>query len=283
MNWNEFFTDHLTITPKVRLDDDCGVLTAADAKFFIGAQILYTSIVKPHRNVNFTLFDIGLTTEQQAWMERQPRARLVPFEPEKLLVPTKVANWQKFNRPHFLSLSPYQRSVWIDCDMVVKASLAPLFHHVKRQPFIVRNDICSPNNRRLHDYIPTKCTTEAFALSSCVFAWNSGRQLDLQLIQEWAETTRFITTHPDNLVQYLSACDEAILRVVVQKLDLVKYVWPDRHWNAMVYQRFHDIASALTNIRVRCPNDFILHYFGRPKIWESMKEDILDINPHENT
>jgi hypothetical protein len=273
---DQFLKLHLEMTPKIRMPDNSQIITAATINYFPGVQLLYSSLLHTHENFTLIVFGMGLTQEQEDWCNAIPHIVLRRFFMKDVSIPAS------FYKPFLLSIAQKMQplNIWIDCDCIVKASLLPLLHHIERQPFIVQNPCCTPNDRELYKHIPDDIDTrEDFSVAAGVFAWNASRQLDRDIIDFWVGISEIVMFEKPELMTYTRNWDESLLRVVVQKYRIYNLVWYDMNWNQVVYERFDSIIDALVNIHHRCPTHHILHYFGRPKIWEKSGAELLDIYP----
>ena len=55
--------------------------------------------------------------------------------------------------------SPYERTLWIDCDCIARGSLLPLFDVISEKPLIMRHwdaEYLEPNKDELYLRYPTK-------------------------------------------------------------------------------------------------------------------------------
>src|SRR5437016_13036444 len=91
-----FFAD----LPRFTIDDpDCGVISAADEKYFPGFQFLARSLLG---KVHVALYDLGLGRESTAWCARHGIAVL---QPRRLAI-NGPHFWQSWNKPFYLEQSP---------------------------------------------------------------------------------------------------------------------------------------------------------------------------------
>src|SRR5208283_4500886 len=106
-----------------------GVVTACDAAFFPGAQMLWFSL---RGEYPLALFDLGLHPEQVAWC--RGRMRVLPCG--EGLIPRGVEGWQTWNKPCYIERSPFRCPLWLDADCLVVAPLEPLFVRAEQGPFV---------------------------------------------------------------------------------------------------------------------------------------------------
>lgn len=281
MTLNELARKELSFHPKVNVPfHNCGIVTAADARYFPGVQLLYASMVHTHTGLHMQAYDIGWTPAQKEWASRQPLLTVVEWPNPP--IPHTIVKWPQYNRPFFLRGSMFDLSIWMDADCVIKQDLNPLIGYVLQKPFIVANQMCSPIDRKMYDYIPGCSTRECFTLSSGVFGWMKERAFDKLIIDTWCDLTNFIVFHPDRLDLLMINSDESILRIVAQKLNIIEDIWWDVRWNAIVETRHPTVASALTDYHLNRADDYISHFYGFPKPWFGDNVDVLELNPHED-
>lgn len=283
MNLTHFLHDMLSPpSPSRYLPGDFGVLTASDALMFVGVQLLYASVVKTHPGTLVAACDFGWTNKQRDWAERQPCLRVIRVPDDKLVARPGRSRWVEWNRPVILSLSPFTKTFYMDADTVLLADLSAMYGHMQKQPFLVQNPICTPSNRFLYDHLPGPISHhEDFTVASGVFGWHRGR--DDIIINEWLSLTSFVLGHPNGIDRFVPMADESMLRATVQKLALFDLLWPDLHWNELVRERHPTVVDALVGMRKRYPHTHVLHFWGRPKPWETYDDTLLDFDPHWGT
>lgn len=256
-----------------KLEFGWSVVTAACKNHFPGVQLLYNSLVAMHTHVSLYVFDAGWTEEQRAWADKQPGI--------------KVIEWQwsgehdlSYSKPYFVQrvAGSNQKVVWIDADCIIRMPITAIFKHLDKKPFILTNQFCTPNDRSLYNINDFgDCSTrENFSITTGVIGFLLSRDADI--ISEWIEATEVVVAN--NAFESLSGMrDEGIFRAVVQKLELFEDIWWDVRWNAIHHdsKTRNSLMQSLNTLRV---GDYITHFFGYPKIWQSTGLEVLDINPH---
>ncbi|HEY5313826.1 MAG TPA: hypothetical protein VIK18_14960, partial [Pirellulales bacterium] len=118
---------------------DLRVVTAADAPFFTGLQMLVASL-RATNEMKLTVFDLGLTAEQAEWCRRQAVDLRLP-ERRDLIVPRGVDGWQQWSKPGLLRrvFRESSRALWIDADAMVVGGLSGPAGWIAQQPLITRD------------------------------------------------------------------------------------------------------------------------------------------------
>ena len=107
-------------------EPDCGVICAADSLAFPGLRLMLASVLLSH-DVAVTVCDLGMTTEQRAWLARQPVQVVKPELPEGHRFAPAHNRWALWIKPALFAQSPYDLTVWLDSDVIVRRDLGPLF------------------------------------------------------------------------------------------------------------------------------------------------------------
>jgi hypothetical protein len=274
-------TPHPPATPT-----DCGVVTTGAGMYFPGVQLLYESVVRTHADLRVAYFEVPghpLSREQAQWAARQPRLDVLQLRPDWMVAPDYWRPW--WQKPAIVRASPFRRTLWMDCDCLVLRSLVPLFNHLEANPpFLPPNAFLCANAPQLKRYFDLGTQTEAFNLTTAVTGFSNGRDLHRSVLDWWCGLTETISGHPDLLERFVTYYDEGVMRLVLQKLNLTNIVWPDMHWCWHAYHgqpgRWGKIEEDLDALLEKWPDERVLHMTGRPKAWEFLHTDLLDLDPH---
>lgn len=126
-----------------------GVVSYADMLSFTSFQLLAGSIHSKHTYVNLLLVDCGLTHAQRQWCRYNDIDMIVPDD--SFLVLKNESKWQRWNKPLFVTLSPYINTLLIDPNVMVTGSLDEVFATLKKEPvFMPINDSAPADDQMLY-------------------------------------------------------------------------------------------------------------------------------------
>jgi hypothetical protein len=243
---------------------DAGVLTASDATFFPGLQLLVASL---GRTVPLTIVDLGLTDEQSAWCSCHQARRVAV---DLLPMPCNVKMWQGWNKPFFICRSPFRRTLWIDADCVVVGDLQPLLRQLNETPFVVRHwdfPYPQPNKEWLYDRYPVRTRfSRGRGINSGVVGIDLRRDADL--LENWCEMVSRAVLDP-KIRSAVSWYDEGALHWALEATEQIDCVVAHQGWNRFVPSRVtDDPVGYILSISAQ-PDDVIWHFSGSTKPWLS--------------
>jgi hypothetical protein len=249
-------------TGGVPVQASTGVLTAADARFFPGVQILSASLGDA---VPLAVVDLGLNDEQRAWCRSQP-SRTVQTIARRIV--RDVPRWQQWNKPYFIAQSPFRRTLWIDADCVVVGDLAPLFEELDCGPFVAEHwddPYLQPNAELLYRFFPVPVRTRAGqGLNSGVVGLDVAR--DVRLLKAWRRLSG-VALDSYAVRTLISWFDEGTMHWAIQSAMAIDRILPRPGWNRfMTSQPSADPIIFLLSL-TRRPDDVIWHFSGAPKPW----------------
>ena len=148
-----------------------GIVTLADSHYYPGIETLYLSVQQSHP-VPVTCFDAGLTEAQREHaLEHYPLLNIqaLPGAPELDIIKEAFEDskplgkigkrvWPLWICPFLIRASPYQRTFWLDADLVVLRGLSELFSMLEGGPvFTLENNApeYTPNKPELYELLPT--------------------------------------------------------------------------------------------------------------------------------
>lgn len=266
--------------------EDCGVVTTGAGRHFPGVQLLYETVVRTHANLRVAHVEVPgepLSREQARWAARQPRLDLCRMRPEEQDAPDHWFAW--WHKPALIRSSPFRRTLWLDADCLVLRSLVRAFEHMEANPlFLLPHAFRNPNLPQLRRYFDLATPSEKFEVCAGVVGYNRARFDHAQVMATWGLLIRQIAAHPDRLERFVTYADEGVLRLALQALGKTDIAWPDRHWNFHVWHghpyRMADPERDLSDLLFRWPEQNVLHFAGRPKIWDPLHVELLDTEPH---
>ena len=220
------------------------------------------------QGIPVTLFDLDLLPAQRAWCrERGISLQQVPLE-----IPATVNGWQSWNKPLYLEASPYERTLWLDCDCVLRGSLLPLFEVLKEKPLILRHwDTAYPrlNDERLYERFPVK---SRFATTRFINAGVLGIQKKRDLAAPWFRAWHGLVQNAASdteLRSWVSYWDEGALIWALEKTASVELVTDRQEWNRFLWTLEIENLPKLVSTLEAPTDDVIWHVAGYPKIWSN--------------
>ncbi len=241
---------------------DIGVITACDPYFFPGFQLLFHSL----RGVPVTLFNLGLSPAQREWC----RERAIPLLTIPLEMPETVHGWQSWNKPLYLEASPYERTLWLDCDCAVRGSLLPLFDAIAERHLILRHwdeQYPIPNKEELYGRLPvrTRFATKRF-INAGVMGIRKSRDLAAPWFRAWRGLVAKAAVDAD-LQAWVSYWDEGALIWALEATASVETITDRQAWNRCVPPADIGGVAGLMQALETPTDDVVWHLSGYPKLW----------------
>lgn len=243
------------------------IVTACDEPYFPGFQVLAHGL----KGWPIFVFDLGLSERQRDWCH----ARGIELaEPPPEVVPRTIRGWQSWNKPFYLEASPYELSLWLDCDCVVVGSVAPLFEHVENQPLIMRHwdeVYANANKPELYEKRPVVGRFDSpRLLNAGVIGIRKGRDLDSAWYTHWC---RIIcdAARDAELRELISFWDEGALIWALQAAGQTNLATIRPEWDRFMFS--DPIASPvkLWADVAKGGEDVIWHFAGVQKVWDNWR------------
>lgn len=171
-----------------------GIVTLADDRFFVGLVLLYLSVQNDYP-VPILCFDGGLTERQKDWArEFMPgcSVRPIPETREVRLIRRALKGtsenlteeWLLWVCPFLIASSPFQRTLWLDSDLVVLRRLGHLFQFLSDGPVFTpenHNPPDTPNPPDLYELLPIERPFERTVplVNGGVSGWDLERDAEL--------------------------------------------------------------------------------------------------------
>lgn len=258
---------------RVALPPEYGVVTASNRSHFPGLQLMLYSLTKRH-SVPILVYDVGMTPAQLEWLSSVPDVVVAPqFNP-----PVKMYYWEAWAKPFYIKNSPFQKSMWIDCDTLVTGDLMEIVDAAGDQPFFTADHTGikegTYNDRALYILMPVDGVTEDGGeyLNTGVFVLD--RDGDRELIDEWCG---FVQKAGENqqIALNTKCWDQGACKWVLQKFDLLHTINTRKEFNFPAKSRqcpFPSTPRAM-EVFVNTIQDAVLdnvvvsHFMGNPKPW----------------
>jgi hypothetical protein len=251
--------------PSPGLPPDCGVITAADANYFVGFRLLAESL---GGQAPLSVFDTGLTERQRAFA--RSRAAVLPLPPLLFPPASDPAMWPSWNKPAFFFHSPYRHTLWIDSDCLVSGDLAPLFRRIARGgPFVTSHwsyrDYPGGNRVELHEREPARRFPAYMNLNAGVVGL--GRDPASRKVLDFWCYLVFQASRDDHLRSLIGWYDQGALHWALERAE-APAAWCDRRaWNCFHPLSFCDSSGDFFGRLGPHPGDVIVHAAGQPKYW----------------
>lgn len=243
------------------------VVTACDEPYFPGLQVLARGL----KGSPMLVFDLGLSERQREWCLQRG---IELADPPPAVFPRTIQGWQSWNKPFYLEASPYELSLWIDCDCVVVGSIAPLFEHVESQPLIMRHwdEIYANGNKpELYERRPV---LERFdsprLLNAGVIGVRKSRDLDSPWFTCWA---RLICDAAGDvgLRKLIAFWDEGALIWALQAAGQTNLATIRPEWDRFMFSEPMRTPAQFWERVARPGDDVIWHFAGVNKVWDNWR------------
>lgn len=262
-----------------------GVVTAADAAFFLDVQLLVRSLER-FSAPRIAVFDLGLHGEQRSWLREQPGVVVLDFLKATPTIETirSWEAWQTWLKPLYLLHAPFDRALWLDADTVVISKLDEVFDSLHQTPLLVadRHGSATQNDPCLYELLPLPNGVEHgnWGLNAGVVGLCKLR--DAELLRKWAGAVEWAASNPTqrHLLQW---CDQGALIWAIYQVGIEHAVRPDVRWNYPAATSPDLVQAANVNsrtiwdeLRVRFPAADVLHWYGVPKLSQLLRQEVGD-------
>jgi hypothetical protein len=215
----------------------------ADAGFFGGLVLLYLSVQELYP-VPIVCFDGGLSDEQKRWAaEHMPLCFIWPM-PDTEEVATvrrtlhgasenKTEEWLLWVCPFLISASPFQRTLWLDTDLIVLRNLGELFQKIENGPVFTSENHDpdrTANHPELYSYLPIegKDETRSPLVNGGVTGWDLDR--DRELLAMYRKPV-LAAARDERIRSAIRWHDQGSLIWAIQKTGMERFVIDGRTWN----------------------------------------------------
>lgn len=277
-------------SPKFKVQDGAGIITACDDGFFPLAQVMLLSITLSHE-VPIALFDLGLSELNRDWLLTVPNLRILKCSSH--VMPTNINGWQTYNKPFYIQDSPFDKTIWIDCDCVVLDDLNHLVNLLRHNPVMFQ---CyhvkggTHNDPQLHALMGTNLTPHQSGppiINAGILGFDKRREFDSLLLADWCEATKRAVGNRD-IQRHAKYWDQGLLQWTLESKCVLPIIHDDKRWNCP--------ATIESSLRRSCYKVFnystgsILHFAGHGKgqhemlfrNWEPVPEhDIVEASKEE--
>lgn len=269
------------------MNQEKGIVTLADKHYFAGLQTLYYS-VQAIADIPIICFDIGLDSQQKDWAKTMPSLTIapLPMDDEIRLIEQQLVGdkplgkknkrqWPLWICPWLIAASPYQRTFWIDSDIVILRNLNELFAKLDDGPvFTIENHAPdkTPNKPELYQLLPINRAFNPLepVANGGVSGWDLMR--DKAVLDDYKYPI-LQACHHKAIEQAISWHDQGALIWAIQKHGLEQRVLKEFHWNLCVRHTLAFNKKYLWNKEVIAqlindvPEASLLHWNGCTVPW----------------
>lgn len=271
-------------SPRLTVQSNEGVMSATDEWSFVGFQLLYSSLIVRHK-CPVCVIDLGMNADQRAWCRNQPGLMLVSPNLCALKF-TGEQDWGKWNKPYFLTYSPFQKTLWLDPDTMVIDDLTQMFCLMRDGPVVFKTDEEIDPNDWFFARMPggVGVPPNAFYPTTSVLGLDMHR--DFYLVSEWMWVVENVVTN-SKLEASAKRFDSAALAWGLAKHSANKWAMKNPAWNWPVlggvngrkFVEYPEVEDLLVGVKKDFPLAYILNW-GWPQPWMTWPTSLLDIDPH---
>ena len=274
-----------------------GIVTAASRQFFPGLALLSRSVMDLNPSLPIACFAPGLDCgERRCAATGLPNVSLLPIpqNPGIELVRSRLSGrgrrgrqeWLIWACPFFIAASPFRRTLWLDCDIVVLRHLDVLLGMIDDGPVFTAAD---PSDRDKTDNSPhllaslplTVPPSEQPRINAGVIGLDLKR--DAHLLEAYQLPVLRAAADP-SVRELVSYYDQGALIWAIMQCNLPHRVFGTQ-WNtsvaglgpdaAMQFRRYSDLSQTGTlfrSLRHDFPGTNILHWYGLEyKLWHALE------------
>lgn len=264
-----------------------GVITLADENYFQGLLILYHSIQASYP-VPIICYDIGLSEEQKRLCKKTlPLLSVLPIPDHKVITKIKNYNekttlakkskrqWPLWICPYLISSSPFTKTLWLDCDILVLRNLDVLYKKLDKGPIFTSENLAphkTGNKPELYQLLPIKRSfnEENALINAGVSGWHMTRDKDI--LQDYKNVVQQAFQSED-IKNAISWHDQGALIWAILNNGVDKNVEKNTTWNQCVKHtaignfKFTWSSEMLEEIQKLEPSVNILHWNGQTVPW----------------
>ncbi len=272
-----------------------GVITLCDENYFPGLLMLHRS-VQESGGYPIACYDIGLTDNQraEAALRRNLHILQLPDDPLIAAIQTELLNDEKVKKqgkrvwplwicPLLIKHAPFEKVLWLDCDLVVLRDLDSLFEKLEKQPVFTPENFApeaTSNKPSLYDHLPIsrQFNRNVPAINAGVSGWCKLRDRDL--IEAYVHPVSSAVADP-KVRALISWQDQGALIWAIQSKGMERYVETDNCWNQSASLTSLKKAPLkwdekfLPALRNQHPDVKIMHWNGLPLPWAHTENEML--------
>lgn len=272
---------------------DEGIITLADENYFEGLINLYHSVQLSYPTP-IICYDIGLTEKQKVWINEHlinlsiktvPDIQMIrnikSYQEKTQLGKKNKRQWALWICPFLIQDSPFTKTFWLDCDLIILRDLESLFLKLNEGPVFTPENLApelTPNSPSLYKLLPpqNKQFDERKALINAgVSGWDLKR--DKVVLNDYASIVKR-AFEDEAIKKSISWHDQGALIWAILNNGLENRVEDTWKWNRCVkytkargLQFVWEDGSIISELRNRVPEANILHWNGQPVPWSNAR------------
>lgn len=264
-----------------------GVITLADANYFHGLLNLYYSIQETYP-VPVICYDIGLSKEQKTWCKNNLLNLTISPVPQHQII-TKIKEYKETTKlkkkgkrqwplwicPFLIQFSPFEKTLWLDCDLLILRNLDLLFKKIEDSPVFTPENLApqvTANKPELYQLLPINkpFQKENVLINAGVSGWHKAR--DKKILNDYAMVVTEAFEN-ENIKNAISWHDQGALIWAILNNSAESKVEKSWKWNLCVKHtaakeiKFTWSKETLKRIQQIVPEANILHWNGQPVPW----------------
>jgi len=251
---------------------------------FIGFQLLYCSIAERHE-CQVAVIDLGMTLSQRDWCRKQKNLMVIEPRLTHMMKFVHTYNWQKWNKPYYFLLSPFERTLWLDADTMVLFDIDKLFTSLETGPFLCST--CRPiQDEWMFQRMPHHVSLPNYACYPSTAVIGIDCQRDFWLVRDWMWAVENISEK----VKMNCPGYDYDMRALAWSLGVnnaFNIVSENMAWNWTVKAlqgtdvTYTTPSELLLSVKTDFPVACIIHWEGALKPWLFWRgEHVLDMTPH---
>ena len=264
-----------------------GIITLADNNYFQGLLILYHSVQESYP-VPIICYDIGLETEQIIWCKKNlNNLSILPIPDHETIKKIKAykektklrkkgkRQWPLWICPFLIQHSPFEKTLWLDCDLIILRNLKQLFKKLDAGPVFTPENLAphvTANKPELYKLLPINQNyqPEYALINAGVSGWHKKR--DRLALDDYSNVVR-MAFEKEEIKKAISWHDQGALIWAILNNNLENRVQNNWKWNLCVKHttvnnlKFTWNLKILKEIKEKVPEANILHWNGQPVPW----------------
>lgn len=282
----KYFSSARKRNARIKSEASEGIITLADANYFPGLVNLYFSVQESY-DVPIVCYDVGLSEGQKQWAKKylkNLRINVIPDNsiidlikkyPEESLAKKGKRVWPLWICPLLIQESPFVKTLWLDCDVIILRNLDMLFKKLDEGPIFTPENLAphvTANKPELYEFLPiNRKFSEVDALINAgVSGWHLQR--DKCILNDYVFVVKQAFQDSD-IKNSISWHDQGALIWAILNNGLEHRVERGWEWNLCIKNtsikniKFTWSNEVLDELKQKVPEANILHWNGQRVPW----------------
>jgi lipopolysaccharide biosynthesis glycosyltransferase len=197
------------------------------------------------------------------------------YKEKTVLAKKGKRQWPLWICPFLIQNSPFTKTLWLDCDLIILRNLEKLFQKLDTGPFFTPENLApnvTANKAALYKLLPIKHTIDEnkALINAGVSGWHLTR--DKKILNDYANVVKKAFENED-IKNAISWHDQGSLIWAILNTGSEKRIATDWTWNLCVKHtkikelKFTWHSQLLDELRKQVPEANILHWNGQPVPW----------------